>query len=95
MQPLRDQLLVEKFESETKTSSGLILTTDSSETIYQGRVIATGQGYANKDGTYTPSVLKPDDHIVFSKTSGFKVKVDDAEYLMLKETDVIGVVSND
>ena len=92
IRPLHDRLIVERLEGEEKTQSGLYIPDSAKEKPQQGRVIAVGKGKVRDDGSVSPMDVKKGDKILFGKYSGSEIKVDSAEYLILREDDVLAVV---
>jgi chaperonin GroES len=92
IRPLHDRLIVERLSSEEKTASGLYIPDSAKEKPQQGKVIACGKGRVREDGTVSPLDIKAGDTILFGKYSGTEVKLDGAEYLIMREEDVLGVV---
>ena len=92
IRPLQDRLIVERLEGEEKTASGLIIPDSAKEKPQQGRVLAVGKGKVREDGTVQPLDLKAGDTILFGKYSGTEIKIDNEEYLIMREDDVLGVV---
>lgn len=92
LRPLHDRLLVERLEGEEKTSSGLFIPDTAKEKPQQGRVIAVGKGRIKEDGSIQPVDLKEGDTILFGKYAGTEVKVEEEDYLILREDDVLCVV---
>jgi chaperonin GroES len=92
--PLHDRILVERVESEEKTSGGIILPDTAKEKPQQGKIIAVGSGKRTEDGKIIPLELKAGDLILFGKYSGSEVKVDGIEYLIMREDDVLGLVES-
>lgn len=92
IKPLRDRLIVERLEEETKTASGLYIPDSAKEKPQQGRVMSVGKGRVNEDGSVVPMVIKEKDTILFGKYAGTEIKIDGKEYLIMKEDDVLAVV---
>jgi len=92
LRPLHDRLIVERLESDEKTSSGLYIPDSAKEKPQQGRVIAVGKGKVREDGTIAPLDVKKGDLILFGKYSGSEIKLNGTEYLIMREDDVLGVV---
>lgn len=95
VRPLHDRILVKRLEAESKTPGGLIIPDNAKEKPIEGLVIAVGNGTLTKDGTRVPLDVKEGDRVLFSKYSGTEVKVvlDGGEHLILREDDVLAVVS--
>ena len=81
------------LDSETKTSGGIIIPDTAAEKPQQGEVIAVGPGARGEDGKIVPLELKPKDKVLFGKWSGTEVKIDGQELLIMKESDVMGVLA--
>lgn len=92
VRPLQDRVLVERVEEESKTAGGIILPDNNKEKPQEGRIIATGSGYRMQDGTVRPLDVKEGENILFSKYAGTEVKVDNREYLIMKEDDILGII---
>lgn len=93
LQPLGDRIIVEVLEEEQTTVSGIVLPDTAKEKPQRGRVVAAGPGNYNEDGDERiPLDLAPGDTIIFSKYGGTEIKVDGAEYLILRESDVLAKV---
>lgn len=93
LRPLHDRVLVERLEENDSTTSGGIIIPDSAkEKPQQGKVVAVGNGKKKDDGTVVPLDVKAGDTILFGKYSGSDVKVDDNEYLIMREDEVLAVV---
>lgn len=92
IRPLQDRLIVERIDSQEKTSSGIYIPDTAKEKPQQGKVIAVGKGKVKEDGTVQPLDLKPGDTILFGKYSGTEIKIDGDEYLIMREDDVLGVL---
>jgi chaperonin GroES len=90
--PLHDRVLVRRVEEETKTSGGIIIPDTAKEKPQEGEVIAVGAGIRGEDGKLTPLDVKAGDRILFGKWSGTEVKVDGEELLIMKESDVLGII---
>jgi len=90
--PLHDRVLVKRVEQETKTAGGIILPEAAQEKPSEGEVVAVGAGARNKDGELVALDVKAGDRVLFGKWSGTEVKVDGEELLIMKETDIMGVV---
>jgi chaperonin GroES len=90
--PLHDRVLVRRLEEETKTAGGIIIPDTAQEKPSEGEVVSVGPGERNEDGKLTPLDVKAGDHILFGKWSGTEVKVDGEDLLIMKETDVLGII---
>ena len=90
--PLHDRVLVQRLESDEKTAGGIIIPDSAQEKPMQGKVIATGNGTRTEDGKVMPLDVKKGDLVLFGKWSGTEVKIDGADYLVMKESDIMGVL---
>lgn len=90
--PLYDRVLVERIESEEKTSGGIILPDSAKEKPQQGKVIAVGAGRRGEDGNMVPMEVKAGDRILFGKYTGSDIKIDGVEYTIMKEDEIYGIV---
>ncbi len=90
--PLHDRVVVKRAESETKTSGGIIIPDTAGEKPQQGEVIAVGPGGRDEAGKLIPIDLKKGDKVLFGKWSGTEVKIDSKELLIMKESDIMGVL---
>lgn len=92
LQPINQHVLLEVEASEEKTASGIIIPDTAKEKPMQGEVIAVGPGARDESGKLVPLDLKVGDRVLFGKWSGTEVKIDGAELLIMKESDVMGVL---
>ena len=90
--PLGDRVLVKRVEEEQKTKGGIIIPDTAKEKPQEGEVIAVGPGARDEDGDYIALDVKAGDKILFGKWSGTEVKVDGQDLLIMKESDILGVV---
>ena len=90
--PLHDRVLVERVEQEEKTAGGIILPDTAQEKPMEGKVVSAGGGAKADDGKVTPLDVKKGDRILFGKWSGTEVKVDGKELLIMKESDILGII---
>jgi chaperonin GroES len=90
--PLHDRVVVKRIEAEEKTSGGIIIPDTAKEKPMEGEVIAVGPGARNEQGQLVPLDVKQGDRILFGKWSGTEVKIDGEELLIMKETDIMGIV---
>jgi chaperonin GroES len=90
--PLEDRVLVKLVEREEKTSSGIVLPDTAQEKPQKATVVATGPGKYDNNGTLVPMPVKKGDLVLFAKYSGTEVKLDGEEYLVLRATDILGVL---
>jgi chaperonin GroES len=91
--PLHDRLLVRRIEQESKTSGGIIIPDTAKEKPMQGEVVAVGKGIRNESGEVRPLEVAVGDIVLFAKWGGTEIKLDGVEYLVMKESDVLGIVS--
>ncbi|MDR2598553.1 MAG: co-chaperone GroES [Holosporales bacterium] len=90
--PLYDRVLVERTESESKTSGGIIIPDTAKEKPMEGVVIAAGPGIrSDKTGEIIPLQVKAGDKILFGKWSGTEIKIDGKDYIVIKESDIMGI----
>jgi len=89
--PLHDRVVVKRIEQEEKTAGGIIIPDTAKEKPQQGEVIAVGPGARGEDGKVVALDVKPGDRVLFGKWSGTEVKIDGADLLIMKESDIIGV----
>ena len=90
--PLHDRVLVRRIEQQEKTAGGIIIPDTAKEKPQEGEVIAAGAGRKNEDGKLTPLDVKAGDRILFGKWSGTEVRVDGEDLLIMKESDILGIV---
>lgn len=92
--PLHDRVLVRRVESEQKTAGGIIIPDTAQEKPMEGEVIAVGSGRVNDDGKVTALDVKEGNRIIFGKWSGTEVKINGEELLIMKESDIMGIVED-
>jgi chaperonin GroES len=90
--PLHDRVLVRRIESEEKTKGGLIIPDSAKEKPSEGEVIAVGEGARKDSGELIAPSVKAGDRILFGKWSGTEVKIDGEDYLIMKESDILGII---
>lgn len=90
--PLHDRVLVRRIEQLEKTAGGIIIPDTAKEKPQEGEVIAVGAGVKGEDGKLTPLDVKAGDRILFGKWSGSEVRVDGEELLIMKESDILGII---
>src|SRR6202163_3243648 len=90
--PLHDRVVIERVDAEAKTAGGIIIPDTAQEKPQEGRVIAVGPGGRDENGKLIPIELEVGDRILFGKWSGTEVKIDGIDYLIMKESDVMGVL---
>ena len=91
--PLHDRVVLERIDAEAKTAGGIIVPDTAQEKPQQGEVIAVGPGTRDDSGKLIPLDVKVGDRVLFGKWSGTEVKIDGAEYLIMQESDVMGVLT--
>src|SRR6266508_1383652 len=92
--PLHDRVVVKRVDAEEKSKGGIIIPDTAQEKPMQGEVIAVGPGGRDENGKLIPIDLKPGDVVLFGKWSGTEVKLDGTEYLIMKESDIMGVIED-
>ena len=92
--PLHDRVVVKRIDAEAKTKGGIIIPDTAQEKPMQGEVIAVGPGGRDENGKLIPIDLKVGETILFGKWSGNEVKIDGVEYLIMKESDIMGVIED-
>src|SRR5690242_9478304 len=90
--PLHDRVVVRRIDAEEKSAGGIIIPDTAKEKPMEGEVIAVGPGARNEQGQIVALDVKAGDHILFGKWSGTEVKIDGEELLIMKETDIMGVI---
>ena len=90
--PLGDRVVIRRLEEEAKTKGGIIIPDNAKEKPQEGEVIAVGPGARDEDGKRIPVDVKAGDRILFGKWSGSEVKIDDEELVIMKESDVLGIL---
>jgi chaperonin GroES len=90
--PLHDRIVIKRIEAEAKSAGGIIIPDTAKEKPQQGEVVAVGPGGRDETGKLIPIDIKIGDRVLFGKWSGTEVKIDDDEYLIMKESDVMGVL---
>ena len=90
--PLHDRVLVRRIEADEKTAGGIIIPDTAKEKPQEGEVVAAGNGLTNDKGETRPLDVKAGDRILFGKWSGTEVKIDGEELLIMKESDILGIV---
>ena len=90
--PLQDRVLVRRIEQEEKTAGGIIIPDTAKEKPMEGEVISVGPGARGEDGKLHPLDVKAGDRILFGKRSGSEVKIDGEELIIMKESDILGII---
>ncbi|HEX7822990.1 MAG TPA: co-chaperone GroES [Sphingobium sp.] len=91
--PLHDRVLVRRIEAEEKTAGGIIIPDTAKEKPQEGEIVSVGSGTKAEDGKITPLDVKAGDRVLFGKWSGTEVKVDGQDLLIMKESDILGVLA--
>ena len=90
--PLHDRVVVRRIDAEEKTAGGIIITDTAKEKPQEGEIVAVGPGARNEQGELVPLDVKPGDRVLFGKWSGTEVKIEGQDLLIMKESDLLGVV---
>ena len=91
--PLHDRVVVERLDSDEKTAGGIILPDSAQEKPMQGKILAVGSGARDDSGKIQPLDVKEGDTILFGKWSGTEVKIDGKDLLIMKESDIMGIIN--
>jgi len=91
--PLHDRVVVKRIESEAKTASGIIIPETAKEKPMEGEIVAVGTGARNESGNVIALEVKKGDRVLFGKWSGTEIKIDGEEYLVMKESDIVGILA--
>ncbi|HEY2227088.1 MAG TPA: co-chaperone GroES [Xanthobacteraceae bacterium] len=92
--PLHDRVVLERIDAEEKTAGGIIIPDTAKEKPQQGKVVAVGPGGRDESGKLIPIDVTVGDRVLFGKWSGTEVKIDGVEYLIMKESDIMGVLTD-
>ena len=92
VRPLQDRILVKRLEEKETKKGGIIIPDTAKEKPQEGKVVAVGSGKVTDDGKKQPLEVKKGDKVLFGKYSGTEVSIDDEEYLILREEDVLGII---
>ncbi len=92
LKPLADRVIIEVLAKEEKTKSGIVLPDTAKEKPQEGKIVAVGSGKILENGQKVPVEVKAGDKVIFSKYAGTEVKLDDKEYLILSERDILAIV---
>ena len=93
--PLHDRVVIRRVEEEEKSKGGIIIPDTAKEKPMEGEVVAAGPGARGDDGKLQPMDLKAGDRVLFGKWSGTEVKLDNEELIIMKESDVMGIIDHD
>jgi chaperonin GroES len=91
--PLHDRVLIRRVEGEEKTKGGIIIPDTAKEKPMEGEVVSTGPGARGEDGKLVPMDVKAGDRVLFGKWSGTEVKIENEELIIMKESDIMGVIA--
>jgi chaperonin GroES len=91
--PLHDRVLIRRLEGEEKTKGGIIIPDTAKEKPMEGEVVSVGPGARGEDGKLVPMDVKQGDRVLFGKWSGTEVKIDNEELIIMKESDIMGVIA--
>lgn len=92
--PLHDRVLVRRLEQQETTKGGIIIPDTAKEKPMEGQIVAVGTGYHSEDGKVRPLAVKENDLVVFAKWSGTELTIDGTEYLVMKESDIMGIMDS-
>ena len=90
--PLHDRVLVRRIEAEEKTAGGIIIPDNAKEKPSEGEIVSVGEGIRDEDGDRIPLDVKAGDRVLFGKWSGTEVKIDGEDLLIMKESDLLGII---
>ncbi|MAA77073.1 MAG: co-chaperone GroES [Rhodobiaceae bacterium] len=90
--PMHDRVLVRRIDEDSKTAGGIIIPDSAQEKPSQGVIVAVGTGIRSEDGKVTPLDVKPKDKVLFGKWSGNEVTINGEELLIMKESDILGII---
>ncbi len=93
--PLHDRVLVRRIDAEEKTKGGIIIPDTAKEKPQEGEIVAAGPGARNEQGQLVPLDVRPGDRVLFGKWSGTEVKIDGKDLLIMKESDIMGVLEGE
>ncbi|MRR56548.1 MAG: co-chaperone GroES [Deltaproteobacteria bacterium] len=92
LRPLQDRIIVKRLEEESMTAGGLYIPDTAKEKPQKGEIIAVGKGKITEDGKVIPVDLKVGDKVLFGKYAGTEIKIDGADFLIMREDDILGVI---
>ena len=90
--PLHDRVLLQRIEQENKTSGGILIPDTAQEKPIQGKIVAVGDGVRLENGQIQPLVLKVGNTVLFGKWAGTEIKLDSKEYIIMKESEILGIL---
>ena len=94
IRPLHDRVIIKRLDEEEQIRGGIIIPDTAREKPQQGEVIAAGEGKFREDGTRQPLDVKAGDRVLFGKYSGSEVKIDDEEYIIMREDEILGIFTS-
>ena len=92
IRPLSDRLIVKRIDEETTTKGGIIIPDTAKEKPLKGNVVAVGPGKRSDDGKVIAMCVKEGDNVLFGKSAGTEIKIDGADYLIMREDDILGII---
>jgi chaperonin GroES len=92
LRPLQDRILVKRIEEQEKTAGGIYIPDTAKEKPVMGEIVSVGNGKKTEDGKVIPVDLKAGDKVLFGKYAGTEVKVEDGDYLIMREDDILGII---
>ncbi len=92
LRPLQDRIIVKRVEEETKTAGGIFIPETAKEKPQKGEIVAVGNGKKTEDGKVIPLDVKVGEKVLFGKYAGTEIKIEGAEYLIMREDDILGVM---
>ena len=93
VRPLGDKIMLKRADAQTKTESGIFLPESAKDKPKEGKIISLGNGHLNKEtGEYMPFTVKKGDRVIFTSYAGTEIKIDDQEYLIMTEDDILGII---
>ncbi|CAG8502495.1 12327_t:CDS:2 [Acaulospora colombiana] len=90
--PLLDRVLVQRIKAQQKTAAGILIPEKSLETLNEGEVISVGKGSLDKDGKHIPNQVKPGDRVLLPSYGGSTIKVDDEEYTLFRDSEILAKI---
>ena len=93
VKPLNDRVLIRRIEAEEKVKGGIIIPDTAKEKPLEGKVVAVGAGRLDEDGKRVPMEVKTGDRVLIGKYSGTEVKIDEVEHVILREDEILGIIS--
>ena len=94
LKPMEDRVLLKRIDADVVTKGGIIIPDTAKEKPVRGEVVAVGPGKRDKGGELMPMTLKPGDTVLYGKYAGSDIKIDDQEYLIVREEDILGIIED-